>query len=74
MSISAADVLRFVRTAKWGYRFRIQEKRHGRKQTFRSLLQRGAAKPRRLDGISRSVQRGRSQELMSELQRDHRAL
>lgn len=52
MTILVTDVFSFVKTAKWGCRLRIQEKWQRRKQRFRSQLQRGAVKPRRLDGIS----------------------
>lgn len=74
MVISVAGVLSFMRTAKRGCRLRIQGKMQGRKQTFRSQPQRGVAERRRPDRLSRGVQGGRSQELISELQRNLWAL
>lgn len=74
MIILVTDVLRFMRTAKCGCRLRIQQTGQGREQKLRSQVQRGAAKPRRPDKLSRSIQRGRSRELMLGLREDHPAL
>lgn len=56
MIIFVIGMLGIIKIAKWGCRLGLQEKRQGKKQGLRSQLQRGAAKPRRLDGVPRGVQ------------------
>lgn len=56
MIILVTGMLGIIKIAKWGCRLGLQEKRQGKEQRFRSQLQGGAAKPRRLDGVPRGVQ------------------
>lgn len=56
MILLVIGILGIIKIAKWGCRLGLPEKRQGKKQGFRSQLQRGAAKPRRLHGIPRGVQ------------------